>query len=121
VAKRESVRKQFDLFEAHWSKGSQMTVFVIAQLKFTDRQAYDRYQNAFPAVFAKFKGRVLAADESPEVLEGSWDRDKLVLLSFPDRESCRAWARSDAYRWISVDRRAGADSVVVLVKELGGV
>ena len=61
-----------------------MTVYVIAQLKMTDRAAYDRYQARFSEVFRKFDGRLLSADESPSVVEGDWNRDKLVLMSFPD-------------------------------------
>src|ERR1700742_5120772 len=61
-----------------------MTGYVIAQLKMTDRAAYDRYQARFFDVFRKFSGRLLSADEHPAVLEGKWDRDKLVLMSFPD-------------------------------------
>ncbi len=59
-----------------------MTVYVIVQLKMTDRAAYDRYQARFFDVFRKFNGRLLSADEHPAVLEGNWDRDKLVLMSF---------------------------------------
>ena len=40
-----------------------MTVCIVAQLKFTDRAAYDRYQARFMDVFGQFKGRLLAADE----------------------------------------------------------
>ena len=50
-----------------------MTVYAIAQLRFTDRSAYDRYQNRFLGVFAKYAGTVLAADEAPQVIEGDWD------------------------------------------------
>jgi uncharacterized protein (DUF1330 family) len=61
-----------------------MTVYVIVQLKMTDLAAYDRYQSRFFDVFRIFSGRLLSADENPVLLEGAWDRDKLVLMSFPD-------------------------------------
>ena len=48
-----------------------MTVYVIVQLKMIDRAAYDRYQARFFGVFKQFNGRLLAADESPDVLEGT--------------------------------------------------
>jgi len=79
-----------------------MTVYVIVQLKMTDRAAYDRYQARFFDVFRKFSGRLLSADEHPAVLEGAWNRDKLVLMSFPDAAAFRAWADS---RSISKSRR----------------
>ncbi len=96
-----------------------MTVYAIAQLKMTDRAAYDRYQARFFDVFRKFSGRLLSADESPVVLEGAWDRDKLVLMSFPDEAGFRAWADSPEYLEILKDRKAGAQAVVLLARGLG--
>lgn len=95
-----------------------MTVYAIAQLRFTDRAAYDRYQARFLDVFARYSGTLLAADESPRVLEGHADCQKVVLMSFPDEQSFRAWSGSAEYQEISKDRRAGADSVVMLVDGL---
>ena len=96
-----------------------MSVYVIAQLRFTDRPSYDRYQARFMEMFSKHKGRVLAAEERPQVVEGTWDREKVVLLSFPDEAAYREWSESPGYREISKDRKAGADAVVLLVKGFG--
>ncbi|BBY79264.1 DUF1330 domain-containing protein [Mycolicibacterium pulveris] len=93
-----------------------MTVYAIAQLKFTDRHAYDRYQARFMEVFQRHAGTLLAADDAPQVVEGQSDREKVVLMSFPDEASFRKWAESPEYQEISKDRRAGADTVVQLVK-----
>src|ERR1700760_3825669 len=93
-----------------------MTVYAIAQLRFTDRAAYDRYQIRFMDVFRRYQGRLLAADESPQLIEGEWDRDKVVLMSFPDEAAFRLWSESPEYQEISKDRRSGADTVVLLAK-----
>jgi uncharacterized protein (DUF1330 family) len=61
---------------------------------------------------------LLAADASPEVIEGHWDRDKVVLMSFPDEAAFRLWSESPEYQEISKDRRVGADTVVLLAKGL---
>jgi uncharacterized protein (DUF1330 family) len=61
-----------------------VTVYAIAQLKFTDRDIYDRYQSAFMEVFRACSGMLLAADETPQVSGGPWDREKVVLIKFPD-------------------------------------
>jgi uncharacterized protein (DUF1330 family) len=95
-----------------------VTVYAIAQLRFTDRAAYDRYQARFMQVFCQYSGTLLAADESPQVVEGRWDRDKVVLMSFTDESTFRLWAESPEYQEISRDRHAGADTVVVLAKGL---
>jgi uncharacterized protein (DUF1330 family) len=95
-----------------------VTVYAIAQLRFTDRAAYDRYQMRFMDVFRRYRGTLLAADEHPQVVEGSWDREKVVLMSFPDRGEFRSWSESAEYQEISKDRDAGADTVVLLVEGL---
>ena len=92
-----------------------MAVYTIAQLKFTDVAAYRRYQAAFPAVFRRFNGKLLAADENPVVLEGEWPRDKVVVMEFPDEASAAAFSSDPEYQAISKDRKAGADAVVLLV------
>jgi uncharacterized protein (DUF1330 family) len=93
-----------------------MNVYVIVQLKMIDRAAYDRYQARFFAVFRNFSGRLLSADEHPAVLEGQWDRDKLVLMSLPNTAAYRAWADSPEYQEISRDRKAGTEAIVLLAQ-----
>jgi len=96
-----------------------MTVYLVAELAFTDRAAYDRYQARFMAVFKRFNGRLLAADEHPQILEGDWPRQKFVMMSFPDEAECRRFADDPEYVEISKDRKAGAGAVVLLVQGIG--
>jgi uncharacterized protein (DUF1330 family) len=93
-----------------------MSVYAIAQLWIHDPVAYGRYVDRFMEVFKNYKGRVLAADESPAIVEGAWDGDKVVVLSFPDEPSFLDWFESPEYLEIAKDRKAGAKSVIVLVK-----
>jgi uncharacterized protein (DUF1330 family) len=93
-----------------------MTVYTIAQLKFTDLEAYRRYQSRFPAVFAQFNAKVLVADESPVVIEGEWPRDKVVILAFPDEAEAKRFRSSPDYLEIAKDRKAGTEAVVLMVK-----
>ena len=93
-----------------------MSVYVIAQISITDREAYNRYQARFLDVFEKFRGQLLAADEKPEVVEGDWPHEKVILMKFPDKEAFREWAYSPEYREIARDRQAGSEGVFLLVK-----
>src|ERR1700733_14525915 len=72
----------------------------------------------FSDVFRRYHGTLLAADERPRVVEGSWDREKVVLMSFPDEDEFRLWSESAEYQEISKDRESGADTVGLLVKGL---
>jgi uncharacterized protein (DUF1330 family) len=80
--------------------GGLVTIYVIAQLKFTDRDAYNSYQAAFMMVFQRYSGTLLAADKAPKVVEGKWDREKVVLIAFPDEAAFRGWAESPDYQRI---------------------
>lgn len=98
-----------------------MAVYALAQLRIHDEERYGRYMNAFVArfadVFGKFGGKMLAADTDPRVLEGEWwDRNKVVLMEFPNEAAFTAWATSPEYNEIAVDRVAGAEAVVLLIK-----
>jgi uncharacterized protein (DUF1330 family) len=80
-----------------------VSVYAIAQLRFKE-------------VFRRHRGTLLAVDESPQVVGGRWDRDKVVLMSLPDRAAFRFWSESADYQEISKDRRMGADTLVLLAK-----
>lgn len=95
-----------------------MAVYVIAQISITEPDSYGRYQARFIDVFKRFKGRVLAADTSPDVIEGEWDPEKVILLEFPDKAAFEEWVYSPAYVEIAKDRRAGSSGVILLVKGL---
>ncbi len=92
-----------------------MSVYALAQLSIHDRARYDRYASRFMGVLAAFEGRVLAADESPAVLEGTWPHQKVVLLEFPDRRAFERWANSPEYTGIAKDRIAATTGCVLLM------
>lgn len=94
-----------------------MTVYALAQLRIHDTERYGRYMARFMPVLEKYNGKLLAADETPRVLEGQWwDRNKVVLMEFADSAAFRVWATSPEYTEIAEDRKAGADAVVLLIK-----
>jgi len=90
-------------------------VLIVAKLQFTDIERYRRYQAAFPAVFARSGGEVLAADEAPTNLSGE-SADKIVVMRFPSAEVAETFLKSPEYQKISIDRDAGASTQSWLVK-----
>ena len=93
-----------------------MAVYALAQLNIHDRERYGRYMSLFMPVLEKYNGKLLAADDTPRVLEGQWwDRNKVVLMEFADKAAFRAWASSPEYNEIAEDRKASADVVVLLI------
>ena len=60
-------------------------------------------------------GQVIAADDAPELIEGSWHGKRTAVLEFDPVEAARNWYRSPEYQGVVGLRRAAADSNVVIV------
>jgi uncharacterized protein (DUF1330 family) len=92
------------------------SALVVANVRFKDKERYLRYATAFPAVFARSGGQVLAADESPQPFDGEGAGvDKIVVLRFDSEAAARTFLNSPEYVRICEDRDAGAslDSWIV--------
>jgi uncharacterized protein (DUF1330 family) len=89
-----------------------MTVYVIANVKFTKEELYRRYQARFFDVFKQFKGRLLVADEAPKVLDGAFPHDKVVVMQFPDRARRRVSPRQGRGDAVSGSGGSGAFPVL---------
>jgi uncharacterized protein (DUF1330 family) len=94
-------------------------VHVVVQLTIHDRERHQRYTAGFMAVLRQHGGRLLASNESPEVVEGRRERDQVVLRSFADRSAYEAWASSEAHQRIARDRIAATEGPVLLVRGIG--
>jgi uncharacterized protein (DUF1330 family) len=92
-----------------------LTVYAIAQLSIHDRPRYERYAAGFLPVLHQYGGRLLAADEQVEVVEGEWEKDRLIMVSFPDHDTFTTWATSPEYTEIAKDRLGATEGPVLLV------
>jgi uncharacterized protein (DUF1330 family) len=95
-----------------------MTVYIISSMTIHNREEYKTYVRGFMPVFQKYGGTVLAAQDAPVPLEGTWPYDRTVLLSFPTREAAEQWSQSSEYEEIAKHRRAGTTSNVVVLDGL---
>ena len=95
-----------------------MSAYYIAQIKIVDDDLYRQVQQRFADVFAKYSGRVLAADPDYQVLDGSVDCDRVVVIEFPSAEELRAWYESPEYQESVEMRRRAARASIVLVHAL---
>ena len=90
---------------------------VVANIRFKDKARYDRYAEAFPAVFEGSGGQMLAADEAPQALSGDTNGvDKIVVMRFDSEDAARTFLTSPDYVRIAKDRDAGADLTSWIVK-----
>lgn len=93
-----------------------MTAYAIAHLRDVDLNAEILdYIRRIDATLAPFGGRFLIHGGTPEVMEGPWDGD-LVVIAFPDREAAHAWYASPAYQAILPLRTRNSHSATIIVE-----
>ena len=96
-----------------------MSVYAIALLNITDREAYGAYERGFMAIFSQHEGRLLSVDESPTVKEGDWPWTRSVLIEFPSQEAFDGWFHSPDYQALAKHRHAASYGAVTVLKGLG--
>jgi uncharacterized protein (DUF1330 family) len=72
------------------------------------------YLEEIDSTLAPFGGRFLIHGAEPDVLEGHWSGD-LIVVAFPDMERARSWYASPAYQAILPLRLRNSRGTVVLV------
>lgn len=72
------------------------------------------YLDRIDATLEPFGGRFVVHGAPPEVREGSWEGD-LVIIAFPDLDAARCWYDSSAYQAILALRTDNAECNVIVV------
>lgn len=95
-----------------------MPAYLIVQITIHDHDTYERYKALAPPAIAAYGGRYLVRGGKTDVLEGSWNPPRFVVLEFPSMERARAWWSSPEYAAAKALRQACADTEMLLVDGL---
>lgn len=99
-----------------FSKQEDRGGYIVAQINIHDRDEYAKYGAGFGAIFRAHQGESVAFSEEPDVLEGSWDYGRTVIIRFPSKAAAMAWYESPEYQEILKHRLAAATSNLVLIE-----
>jgi uncharacterized protein (DUF1330 family) len=95
---------------------SQTKAYVIVQIVINDMDGYRQYGAAdHLAYFEKFSGKLVAADDDVEIVEGAWPFTRTVMVEFASKELARAWYDSTEYQAVVGLRHASATSNLAIV------
>lgn len=95
-----------------------MSVYVVAQGRIENRELLDKYvAQALPTISAH-GGRVVAFDETPDVVEGTVEYPRTVIVEFATREAFRAWYDSPEYQAILPQRFEAAPGTLIVAQGL---
>jgi uncharacterized protein (DUF1330 family) len=95
-----------------------MSVYIVASIAVEDWDEYNKYQDGFLDVFAKYKGELLAVSDTPQVIEGQWPYTRAVILRFPDEAEARRWYESPEYQAIAQHRWRASKGTVIAFEGL---
>lgn len=93
-----------------------MSYYFVINIKIKDRLEYQKYINRVDEVFPKFKGKYLAIDDNPKIVEGNWEYSRVVIIEFATEQDFKKWYNSREYQEILKYRMSASISDGILVK-----
>jgi tRNA-Thr(GGU) m(6)t(6)A37 methyltransferase TsaA len=93
-----------------------MAAYIIVQIDIHDPVAYERYRIMATPTVAAYGGRYVVRGGASEILEGSWQPRRLVVLEFADAATARAWWDSPEYAPAKALRQQIADTEMLLIE-----
>jgi uncharacterized protein (DUF1330 family) len=93
-----------------------VAAYIIASVDVTDPDLYAEYRAQVPATIERYGGRFIVRGGDKEILEGSWDPPRIVVLEFPDADAARRWHSSEEYRPLIELRQQASNGDLVLVE-----
>lgn len=93
-----------------------MAVYAIVQGKVEDEALLEQYVAKAGPTIEPHQGRVIAYDEAPEVVEGTLEYRRTVIVEFPSMKEFRAWYDSPEYQEILPLRLKSTQGTLIVVK-----
>jgi uncharacterized protein (DUF1330 family) len=88
--------------------------YMIVMGTVTNRDAFRAYSGALPPLYARFGGEYLAIKRGPQVLEGSFGHESVLISRWPSCAAANAFWASPEYRQLVEMRKDwGAFSVIL--------
>jgi len=97
-----------------------MPAYIVGDVTVTDKDRYRDYSAHTESTLTPYGGRFVVRGGPSEVLEGTWQPGRLVLIEFPSAQAARDWYASDAYQAILPIRHEASTGSLVLVEGYGG-
>ena len=92
-----------------------MLAYIVVQISIYDPVTYEHYMKIAPPSIAAYGGRYIVRGGPSEVLEGSWQPKRLVVLEFSSVDQARAWWDSPEYAPAKAIRQRSADTEMLLI------
>lgn len=95
-----------------------MPAYVIASIDVHDPDGYEEYKALSSGAAAAYGARFVVRGGAVDVLEGTWDAPRVVVLEFPDADAARRWWDSPEYAEARAIRQRTASTDMIVVEGL---
>jgi uncharacterized protein (DUF1330 family) len=95
-----------------------LSAYVVIDIEVKDPAKYERYKELAPPSVAAHGGRYIARGGKVEVLEGSWQPKRCVILEFPSAAQAVQWWHSPEYAAARKVRQQCATANMIVVEGL---
>ena len=95
-----------------------MKAYLILDFAITDIAAFMEYVEKIPSYLDKHEGRYLVEGVTPEVLEGDWQPEKVVVLEFKSDTHADSFLSDDEVKALFTIRHSTTKSN--LIRVVGG-
>lgn len=93
-----------------------MSTYALFEIDWHDPDKAREYRERFSPILEKYGGKTLCAGP-PQVVEGSWNPARVVILEFPSAEAFRSWYASPEFAPVLQLRKDGATTKTVITVE----
>lgn len=93
--------------------------FVVELSAIDNNEAMTSYRAAVPATLAQYGGKFVVRGGTTELIEGSGEPGRIVILEFADAAAFKRWYDSPEYQKILPDRTNNSKSRAFVVEGMG--
>ena len=95
-----------------------MSAYVIVEIAIHDKEKYREYIQLAPPSIALYSGKYIARGGKTITLEGNWEPERMVILSFPSVKKAQDWWHSEEYASAKAIRHQTATTKMIILEGL---
>ena len=93
-----------------------MPAYIIAEVDVTNPTGYEAYRPLAGASIAQYGGKFVVRGGKAELIEGSADPARIVVIEFADSDAAKRWYHSPEYQEALKIRLANSTGRVLLIE-----
>ncbi|RPI65625.1 MAG: DUF1330 domain-containing protein [Ignavibacteriales bacterium] len=93
-----------------------MPAYIFVEVDIKDPVRYEDYKKLTPATLEKYGGKFIVRGGKTELMEGTEEPERIVILEFENSEKAKTWWNSPEYSEAKKIRYATAESRMILLE-----